>query len=62
MPKPGAGEKDELENTLHELVCKGTITLADAQKCIVSDWVKCWVTYVVPRYGAEWAAANRRGW
>jgi hypothetical protein len=62
MPKPGAGEKDSLENVLHGLVCNGTLTLTDAQHCIASDWVKCWETYVVPRYGAEWASANRKGW
>lgn len=62
MPKPGDGEKDQLENTLHDLVCKGAMPLADAQNCIASDWPKCWATYVAPLYGAEWAAANRRGW
>jgi hypothetical protein len=36
--------------------------LADAQKCIASDWPTCWVTYVVPNYGPQWAEANRRGW
>jgi hypothetical protein len=61
-PRPGDGEKDSLENTLHELVCKGEMPLADAQKCIASDWVKCWEKYVVPRYGPEWAARNRHGW
>jgi hypothetical protein len=62
MPRPGAGEKDGLENVLHGLVCNGTITLTDAQKCIATDWVKCWETYSVPRYGAEWAQQNRKGW
>jgi hypothetical protein len=40
-PRPGDHEKDQLENTLHELVCRGDLPLADAQKCIASDWVKC---------------------
>ncbi len=61
-PRPGALEKDSLENTLHEVVSKGELPLADAQKCIESNWVECWEKYVVPRYGAEWAAANRHGW
>ncbi len=61
-PRPGDAEKDQLENTLHELVCKGEMPLADAQKCIESNWVTCWEKYVVPRYGPEWAATNRRGW
>src|SRR5258708_30047463 len=38
---------------LHQLVCKGEMRLADAQKCIESNWVECWEKYVVPRYGAE---------
>jgi len=61
-PRPGAGEKDQLENALHEMVCKGELPLADAQKCIESNWVKCWEKYVVPEYGPEWAVANRHGW
>ena len=50
-PRPGAGEKDQLENTLHGLVCSDKMELADAQRCIASDWVTCWVKYVVPEYG-----------
>ena len=38
------------------------MSLADAQKCIVSNWVECWEKYVVPEYGPQWAAANRHGW
>jgi hypothetical protein len=61
-PRPGDAEKDSLENDLHARVCKGEISLDDAQKCIASNWVGCWEKYVVPEYGPEWAAANRRGW
>jgi hypothetical protein len=61
-PRPGSFEKDSLEDDLHEEVCAGKIPLADAQKCIASNWVECWEKYVVPRYGPEWAAANRHGW
>lgn len=60
-PRSGA-EKDQLENTLHELVCKREMPLAEAQKCIESSWVNCWEKYVVPKYGPEWAAQNRHGW
>lgn len=35
---PGAREKDAVENYLHAQVCKGNITLADAQKQIADDW------------------------
>ena len=31
-------KKDRLENTLHRMVCKGTITLNVAQSEISSDW------------------------
>jgi hypothetical protein len=61
-PRPGDAEKDSLENDLHARVCKGEMSLADAQKCIVSNWVECWEKYVVPEYGPQWAAANRDGW
>jgi hypothetical protein len=60
-PRPGDAEKDQLENDLHAHVCKGGISLADAQKCISSNWVECWEKYVVPEYGPQWAAANRHG-
>jgi hypothetical protein len=56
------GEKDGLENELHRLVCSGKMSLADAQRCITSNWVQCWDKYVVPGYGPEWAAAYRHGW
>jgi len=61
-PRPGDAEKDGLENELHRLVCAGKIPLADAQKCIASNWIECWEKYVVPEYGPQWAAANRHGW
>jgi hypothetical protein len=41
-PRPGAGEKDQLENELHRLVCSGSLKLADAQRCVASNWVQCW--------------------
>jgi hypothetical protein len=37
-PAPGAHEKDQVENWLHEQVCKGNMTLPEAQKQIASDW------------------------
>jgi len=61
-PRPGSFEKDQLEDNLHQLVCKGTIALSDAQKCVVSNWVECWKKYVVPDYGPAWAEAYRHGW
>ena len=37
----GARVKDAVETALHRMVCKGEMPLAQAQKCIVSDWVAC---------------------
>ena len=34
--------KDSLENELHRLVCRGDITLEQAQQEIRSDWTKSW--------------------
>jgi hypothetical protein len=42
-PKPGAREKDVVENHLHEQVCAGTVTLEDAQVAIVTDWYKVYL-------------------
>ena len=39
-PKPGAHEKDKVENFLHRQVCSGAITLDEAQHEIVQDWYK----------------------
>ena len=44
FPQPGGGRasyhaKDKLENKLHELVCRGSISLRAAQRQIAKDWV-----------------------
>lgn len=38
LPKPGAHEKDLVENYLHKQVCTGKITLQQAQERISTDW------------------------
>lgn len=38
FPKPGAKEKDTVENALHRQVCSGKTTLAAAQRAIATDW------------------------
>jgi len=38
LPEPGAKTKDILENTLHRLVCRGDISLHEAQREIRTDW------------------------
>jgi len=37
-PKPGAHEKDAVENALHGEVCNGRMTLSQAQSIISQDW------------------------
>jgi hypothetical protein len=37
-PRPGAHEKDVLENFLHRAVCSGAMTLEEAQAAIATDW------------------------
>ncbi len=41
-PKPGAREKDVLENFLHRAVCGGAMALEDAQRKIATDWYKAY--------------------
>ncbi len=38
--------KDRLENKMHELVCDGTLTLAEAQTEIRTDWIDAYERYV----------------
>jgi hypothetical protein len=47
-PRPGAHEKDTLENKLHALVCGGQITLEDAQKEISTDWIASYEKHIGP--------------
>ncbi len=61
-PRPGSLEKDQLENELHSLVCKGTLSLKEAQQCIASNWIECWKKYMVPEYGSQWSVAYRHNW
>lgn len=42
----GAHVKDSLENQLHDLVCAGKITLAEAQGEIAHDWVRAYNLHV----------------
>jgi hypothetical protein len=42
-PKPGAGEKDVVENYLHKQVCTGALTLEAAQKAIATDWYRVYM-------------------
>lgn len=39
VPKPGAREKDLVENYLHKQVCLNHLTLVEAQREISTDWL-----------------------
>lgn len=41
-----AHTKDKLENKLHSMVCKGQISLEQAQKEISTDWISAYGKYV----------------
>ena len=45
--------KDHLEDTLHAMVCKGEISLEDAQRAISTDWIAAYGKYVVTRVGPK---------
>jgi len=38
LPSPGAHQKDQVENWLHQQVCTGQMPLAVAQREIAADW------------------------
>ncbi len=38
-PTPGFHEKDKVENYLHDQVCKGAISLQQAQKEVATNWL-----------------------
>jgi len=42
LPKPGAHEKDKLENVLHQAVCDGKMTLQEAQQKISTNWYEAY--------------------
>lgn len=48
-----AGVKDTLEYALYKDVCAGSVTLADAQNAIVTDWVQAYRTYVSGNLGLK---------
>lgn len=43
--------KDRLENWLHKEVCKGNMTLQEAQAAIKEDWTKAYVKYGISKVG-----------
>jgi hypothetical protein len=51
-PTPGFHQKDLVENYLHRQVCAGSMTLADAQRMIATDWMIVW-RHIEGRAGTE---------
>lgn len=43
-----ANVKDRLENKLHDLMCKGQISVSEAQKAIATDWIAAYRKYLGP--------------
>lgn len=53
-PTPGFHEKDLVENYLHDMVCKGKMSLGQAQELIAHDWLRVYKS--VPNIsGYNWA-------
>jgi hypothetical protein len=55
-PQPYSGVwnahmKDRLENWLHREVCKGNMTLQEAQAAIRGDWTKAYIKYGIAKVG-----------
>jgi hypothetical protein len=48
-PRPGAHEKDRVENYLHRQVCNGSMTLQEAQRKIATDWYAIYLTLPAKR-------------
>jgi hypothetical protein len=51
----GAKQKDLTENYLHKQICAGTMTLAEAQNEIVTDWYAVYTQHVskaAPTFGS----------
>jgi hypothetical protein len=42
-PRPGAREKDRVETYLKSQVCDGSMTLAEAQRAITTDWYRIYM-------------------
>lgn len=49
----GADKKDQLEFVLYKNVCKGRLSLANAQQVIATDWISAWKRY------AEFSSQNK---
>lgn len=58
-PRPGAHEKDAVENWLHKQVCDGKMPLAQAQAMIAQDWYAVYlVMHEQVQNASYWAEAR----
>ncbi len=57
-PKPGAYEKDEVENWLHAQVCANKISLVEAQKSIAKDWYAVYLRMKGANHGRGKRSSN----
>jgi hypothetical protein len=44
----GSYVKDQLENKLHSMVCRGQMPLAEAQRLIATNWIAAYKQYISP--------------
>ncbi len=44
----GSDAKDRLESRLHTAVCRGQLSLADAQRAMAGDWIAAYKRYIGP--------------
>ncbi len=51
--------KDQLENRLHHMACRGEIDLKTAQQAIAADWIAAFKKYVGPDPGAPRPPASQ---
>lgn len=48
LPRPGAHEKDVIENRLHKEMCAGALTLEEAQTEIIQNWKEIYLRHSKP--------------
>lgn len=53
LPDWGARKKDGLENRLHAMVCRGDITMEQAQKEISENWIEAYKKYMKDKMGVK---------
>lgn len=52
IPDGGARTKDQVENALHSAICAGTLTLAQAQQIVETDWYAYYLKNLKGKFGS----------